>query len=180
MLTTELIINQTKKWINDVVVGCNFCPFAAREIKQNTIHYEVAESTETEACLHAFLNECTRLDTEKNIETTLLIFPNAFRRFNNFLDILSLAEKLLEQEGYEGIYQVASFHPHYCFANVPVDDAANYTNRSLYPMLHLLREERIEQALQHYSSPETIPENNIKFAREKGFVYMKMLRDACL
>ena len=180
MDTTELIINQTKKWINDVVVGCNFCPFAAREIKQNTIHYEVEESTETEACLHAFLNECTRLDTEKNIETTLLIFPNAFGRFDNFLDILSLAEKLLEQESYEGIYQVASFHPHYCFANVPVDDAANYTNRSLYPMLHLLREERIEQALLHYSSPEVIPENNTKFAREKGVVYMKMLRDACL
>ena len=180
MVTKELVINQTKKWINDVVVGCNFCPFAAREIKQNTIHYEVEESTETETCLHAFLNECTRLDTEKNIETTLLIFPNAFRRFDNFLDILSLAEKLLEQESYEGIYQVASFHPHYCFANVPVDDAANYTNRSLYPMLHLLREERIEQALLHYSSPEVIPESNIKFAREKGVVYMKMLRDACL
>lgn len=180
MDTAELIINQTKKWMNDVVVGCNFCPFAAREIKQNSIHYEVEESTETEACLQAFLNECTRLDTEKNIQTTLLIFPNAFKRFDNFLDILSLAEKLLKQEGLEGIYQVASFHPLYCFANVPIDDAANYTNRSLYPMLHFLREERIDQALLHYSSPETIPENNIKFAREKGIVYMKMLRDACL
>ena len=180
MVTKELVINQTKKWINDIVVGCNFCPFAAREIKQNTIHYEVEHSTDIEACLHAFLNECTRLNMEKNIETTLLIFPNTFKRFDNFLDAVSLAEKLLKQEGLEGIYQVASFHPLYCFANVPIDDAANYTNRSVYPMLHLLREERIEQALLHYSSPGSIPENNIKFAREKGVVYMKMLRDACL
>jgi len=180
MITTELAINQTKKWINDVVIGCNFCPFAAREIKQNTIHYQVEYSTETEACLQSFLNECNRLDMEKNIETSLLIFPNAFKRFDNFLEVVSLAEKLLEQEGYESIYQVANFHPLYCFANVPIDDAANYTNRSVYPMLHLLREERIEQALLRYSSPDAIPENNIKFAREKGVVYMKMLRDACL
>ena len=180
MDTAELIINQTKKWIKDVVVGCNFCPFAAREIKQNTIHYEVEDSIETEACLQAFLNECNRLDVGKNIETSLLIFPNAFRRFDNFLDVVSLAENLLEQESYEGIYQVAGFHPLYCFANVPIDDAANYTNRSVYPMLHLLREERIEQALLRYSSPNAIPENNIKFACEKGVAYMKMLRDACL
>lgn len=180
MITTELAINQTKKWIKDVVVGCNFCPFAAREIKQNTIHYQVEESIDTEVCLQAFLNECKRLDVENNIETTLLIFTNAFKRFDEFLDLVSLAEKLLELEGYEGIYQVASFHPLYCFANAPKDDAANYTNRSIYPMLHLLREERIEQALLHYSSPEQIPENNIKFAREKGIVYMKMLRDRCL
>jgi hypothetical protein len=180
MITTELAIDQTKKWIKDVVVGCNFCPFAAREIKQNTIHYQVEEGIDTEACLQAFLNECKRLDEENNIETTLLIFTNAFKRFDDFLDFVSLAEKLLELEGYEGVYQVASFHPFYCFANAPINDSANYTNRSIYPMLHLLRENRIEQALLHYSSPDKIPENNIKFAREKGIVYMKMLRDGCL
>ncbi len=133
MITAEHIINQTKKWITEVVVGCNFCPFAAKEIKQNTIHYQVEESTETEICLQAFLQECKRLDGDKNIETTLLIFPNAFKQFDNYLDIVFLAEKLLKQEGYEGIYQVASFHPLYYFANADIDDAANYTNRSIFP-----------------------------------------------
>lgn len=180
MKTTEQIIEQTKKWIIDVVIGCNFCPFAAKEIKQNTVHYQVETSTDRAECLQAFLQECTRLNEENNIATTLLIFPNAFQQFDDYLDLVALAEELLEENDYEGVYQVASFHPQYIFDNAPVNDAANYTNRSVYPMLHLLREEQIERALEHYPNPEKIPDNNINFAREKGVQYMKMLRDACL
>jgi uncharacterized protein len=176
----ELIINQTKKWITDVVVGCNFCPFAAKEIKQDTIHYQVETAAEISICLATFLLECIRLDEQTHIETSLLIFPEAFKQFDEYLDLVSLAEKLLKQEGYEGIYQVASFHPLYSFANAPADDAANYTNRSVYPMLHLLREERVEQALLKYPDPEQIPERNIRFTRGKGIAYMKLLREACL
>ena len=94
--------------------------------------------------------------------------------------MLREAEKLLKRKGYEGVYQLASFHPHYRFAAASAGDAANYTNRSPYPMLHLLKEESIEKALQHYPNPEQIPERNIQFAREKGPAYMKMLRDSCL
>jgi hypothetical protein len=180
MDTNEKIIDQTKKWITSVVVGCNFCPFAAREVKRNSIHYQVETSTDLGVCLQAFLQECIRLDNEEAIETTLLIFPNAFPTFEAYLDLLSLAERALKKKGYEGTYQVASFHPLYRFADTQDNDAANYTNRSIYPMLHLLREERIEQALQHYPDPEQIPEHNIQFAREKGIIYMKMLRDSCL
>jgi hypothetical protein len=131
------------------------------------------------ACLEAVLQETIRLDNETNIETTLLIFPNAFQQFDDYLDLVSLAEKLLKKNGYEGIYQLASFHPLYQFANSPENDAANYTNRSVYPMLHFLREESIDKALENYKSPEKIPDRNINFAREKGEIYMKMLRDAC-
>ncbi len=180
MTETELIINQTKKWITNVVIGCNFCPFAAREIKQNTIHYEVENSAKIKECLHSFLKECIRLDENENIETTLLIFPQSFKRFDDYLDLVFRAESLLKKKGYEGIYQVASFHPLYRFANSIVDDAADFTNRSPYPMLHILREERIERALAHYSNPEKIPETNIHFAHKKGYAYMQMLRDACL
>ena len=179
-MDTTLIISQTKKWITDIVVGCNFCPFAAREIKQNRVHYQVEAATELSICLESFLQECMRLDKEKEIETTLLIFPNAFQSFDNYLALVGLAEKLLREKDYKGIYQVASFHPLYRFAGSQADDAANYTNRSLYPMLHLLREESIEQVLERYPDPEQIPERNIRFAREKGTAYMKMLRDACL
>ncbi len=180
MTTEENIINQTKKWITDVVVGCNFCPFAAREIKANTVFYKIENSIKTDECLYTFINECVRLDEDEKIETAFIIFPNGFKKFNDYLDLVSLAEKLLKKQKYEGVYQVASFHPEYKFANSPANDAANYTNRAPYPMLHLLREERIEQALEHYKDPEKIPERNINFAREKGIEYMKMLRDACL
>jgi hypothetical protein len=180
MKTTEQVIAQTKKWITDVVVGCNFCPFAAKEIKQNTIYYRVETSSDVKTCLDAFIEECVRLDKDNNIQTTLLIFPDAFQKFDDYLNLVSLAETLLVKKGYEGIYQVASFHPHYRFADTIDNDAANYTNRSIYPMLHLLREEEIEQALLNYPNPEQIPERNISFARQKGEVYMRALRDACI
>lgn len=180
MLESDLVISQTKKWITDVVIGCNFCPFAAKEIKRDTIHYQVENSTELKDCLQTLLQECVRLDEQEQIETSLIIFPNGFKRFDDYLNLVLHAENLLKKHGYEGIYQVASFHPLYCFANSPVDDAANFTNRSPYPMLHLLREERVEQALKHYPNPEKIPENNIHFARQKGYAYMNMLREVCL
>ncbi len=180
MVAAEQVIKQTKEWINRVVVGCNFCPFAANVIKQQAIHYNIEFSTDSTVCLETFLAEITRLDNEIDIETSFLIFPNTFGKFKDYLNIVSVAEKLLIEKGYEGVYQVASFHPLYQFANSPENDAANYTNRSIYPMLHLLREESIDKALEQYKNPGNIPDTNINFAREKGLVYMKMLRDACL
>ncbi len=176
----QLVINQTKKWIKDVVAGCNFCPFAANVIKQKTIHYFVENSDDAVICLQSFLQEVVRLDKDAAIETSLIIFPNAFQKFEDYLNIVAVAEKLLQQNGYEGIYQVASFHPLYLFAGSSENDAANYTNRSVYPMLHLLREASIDKALQNYKHAENIPDTNINFARTKGLVYMKMLRDGCL
>ena len=180
METTATVIEQTKKWITSVVIGCNFCFFAAREVKRNSIRYQVETANNVNLCLAAFLQECIHLDNDKAIETTLLIFPNAFQTFDTYLDLLALAERAIKKKGYEGVYQVASFHPLYRFAESQDNDAANYTNRSPYPMLHLLREEKIEQALEHYHEPEQIPERNIQFAREKGLAYMKKLRDSCL
>lgn len=180
MTDAAQIISETKKWIMDVVIGCNFCPFAANAVKRQTIYYKVEESIDKAVCLQALLTEVTRLDDESTIETSFLIFPNTFKRFDDYLDMVSLAEKLLKGKGYEGIYQLASFHPLYLFAGSLENDAANYTNRSVYPMLHLLREAGIDKALERYGAPEDIPERNINFAREKGLVYMKMLRDACM
>jgi hypothetical protein len=175
---SEQIIDRTKKWIIDVVIGCNFCPFAANVVKQQTIFYKVEENTEIDACLDSFVQEMKRLDSHEGIETIFLIFPNAFQKFDDYLELLSLAEDRLTRNGYEGVYQVASFHPAYLFANSDENDPANYTNRSIYPMLHLLREESIDKALENYKDPESIPVRNINFAKEKGLAYMKMLRDA--
>lgn len=179
MITDERVILQTKKWIKDIVIGCNFCPFAAKAVKLQTIFYKVENTSIPEICLETFMQEVTRLDNDDTIETSFLIFTNNFNCFDDYLSLVSMAEKLLKQKGYNGIYQLASFHPRYRFAGAPDDDAANFTNRSVYPMLHLLREASIDKALEHYDNPEVIPERNINFAREKGTVYMKMLRDSC-
>ena len=177
-MNSEQIIDRTKKWIVDVVIGCNFCPFAANVVKQRAIFYMVEENTDRETCLSSFVREIERLDNDPTIETSFLIFSNAFQQFDDYLDVLLLAEKLLKGKGYEGIYQLASFHPLYLFANSDENDPANYTNRSVYPMLHLLREESIDKALANYKDPESIPVRNINFAREKGLAYMKMLWDS--
>jgi hypothetical protein len=126
------------------------------------------------------MEECRRLDSNHDIETTLLIMENAVPLFGDYLQLLDQAERMLKKNKYEGIYQLASFHPLYSFAGAPFDDPANYTNRSVYPMIQLLREESITVAVGKYAFPEKIPEKNIEYARSKGLMHMQLLRDACV
>ncbi len=179
MPTTERIIAQTKNWIQQVVVGCNFCPFAKKELHRGSIHFEVVRTAAVADFLESVVREFQRLDENENIETTLIIYPDAFADFDDFLKFIDLAETSLEENDYEGIYQLASFHPDYCFAGAPDDDPANFTNRSLYPMLHMLREDSLTNALENYPDPENIPERNIEFARKKGLAHMIALQNAC-
>jgi uncharacterized protein len=172
-------INETKKWLESVIIVHNICPFAKRVFDSNGIHFAVENSTEMETCLENLLDECARLDENDAIETTLLIYAKAFMDFDAYLDFVEIAERLLEVEDYEGIYQVASFHPNYCFDGSTENDAANYTNRSPYPMLHLLRENSLEKALENYPNPDEIPENNIKLTRELGLKKMRETLAAC-
>jgi uncharacterized protein len=176
----EKIITQTTNWIKNVVIGCNFCPFAAKAMLRNTIRYVVVEETDYDSSLEVFLEELRLLDQSEDIETTLLIFPNHYADFEEYLDLVALAENLALDEDYDGIYQVASFHPNYVFEGAKADDPANYTNRSIYPMLHILREESITLALQNFPDPEGIPERNIDFAHRKGLKQMELLRLACM
>ncbi len=179
MGTNKKVIDETRDWINKIVIGCNFCPFAAKVVKQKSIHFEVVDVLETDELMTSILNEMIRLDDDQEIETSFLIFPRSFSGLNEYLKLVIDVEKLITKKEYDGIYQLASFHPLYQFAGSLENDAANYTNRSLYPMLHLLREESIDKALANYESPDGIPERNINFAREKGLTYMKLLRDTC-
>src|ERR1700730_15701961 len=87
------VIEQTKKWILEVVIGCNFCPFASSVVKKNSIHYSEGFSDVLTICLQTFLQECRRLDHDLEIGTTLVIFPNSFKQFDDFLDTVSLAER---------------------------------------------------------------------------------------
>ncbi len=169
----------TRCWIENVVVAYNFCPFAARELKRNSIHFQVSRSSTIEDCLVDVIEECRRLDATNTIETTLLILADGFTDFDKFLDLVAIAERLLIEQGYGGIYQLASFHPRYRFADSMDEDPANYTNRSPYPMLHLLRERSIEAALLNYDDPESIPENNIKMATKTGLEKLRSVLQSC-
>jgi hypothetical protein len=112
-------------------------------------------------------------------ETSLLIFPTALTDFNGYLDLLDIATALLTDQGYEGVYQLASFHPNYCFEGVGSDDPSHYTNRSPYPMIHILREASLEAALTKYPNPENIPVRNVRRAQSLGLTVMRSLLAAC-
>src|SRR5687767_3038707 len=175
----QIIIAQTKKWIVDVVIGCNFCPFAAREVKRESIRFEVIEGNKP-FVLQALSEAFKKMDAEPDIETMFLLLPQNFDRFTDYLKLVEAADEMIKRSGYEGIYQVASFHPGYLFAGSNINDAANYTNRSPYPMLHILREESVSHAVDSYPDTEKIPQRNTAFAREKGLDYMQRLRAACM
>ncbi|MGK0306750.1 MAG: hypothetical protein ACI8UG_002508 [Gammaproteobacteria bacterium] len=164
-----------KSWIDKVIIGLNFCPFAKKEMQRNTVRYAIYASTHVNDALGQFIEELAILDQQQDIQTTLLVFSNGFSDFEEYLDMLGLANSLMEQGGYGGIYQVASFHPDYCFDGEAQNDPANYTNRSPYPILHILRESSIEDALKRYPEPESIPKNNIAKARKLGSSFLKAL-----
>ena len=169
------IIEKTQQWIEAVVVGLNFCPFAKRELRKNAVRFILSESTDMQETLQQFIAECQFLDENPDTETTLLILPNGFEDFLYYLELTELAEDLLADQDYEGVYQVASFHPDYCFADVDSEDAANYTNRSPYPMLHLLRESSLDIAIDNYPDIDSIPENNMRKARSLGAEFFQTL-----
>ena len=171
----EIIVTKTKSWITNVVVACNFCPFAAREIKRGSIHYEVINDATTKNILEATLKMFLLLNNNEQIETSILILPDHFSEFNDYLDLVEKVETLLTKNNYEGIYQIASFHPKYMFADSDENDPSNYTNRSPYPMLHFLREESVTKAIAGYTDIENVPKRNIAFTKEKGLAYMQQL-----
>jgi hypothetical protein len=174
-MSDPLIIRATQNWLTAFIIHYNICPFAKHVHESGRIRYQVAGHQHWEYCLETLLAECRYLDAEPVTETTLLIFPAMGRMFDDFLDFAAIAEQLLIEQGYEGIYQLASFHPGYCFADAPGNDPANYTNRSPYPMLHIIREASITEALRGYPNPDSIPERNIELTRRLGLEKLQTL-----
>lgn len=179
MKPDTIIINETKIWLETVVIKFNFCPFAKHELISNRIRFKACRSDNMEPVLETIIQECDYLDSNDDTETTLLILPDAFENFDDYLILLGLANTLLKDQHYEGTYQLASFHPDYCFEGSNINDPANYTNRSPYPMLHILRETSLEAALKHYKQPELIPENNINVARKAGIRELQSILKNC-
>jgi hypothetical protein len=171
----DQVVNTVEKWIHNVIIGLNFCPFAKKEMERKTVRYNVSATTQVNDALSCLLDEVALLEQQPELQTSLIIFPCGFTTFDQYLALLNLAEVLINQGGYSGIYQLASFHPDYCFDDAELDDPANYTNRSPYPILHILRESSVEAVLKRYPNPESIPENNINKARHLGTKFLHKL-----
>lgn len=172
-------MNQTQKWLKTVIIAHKLCPFAKREFDNNRIHYAVIETADLKSQLEEIIKQSIALDHDADRETSLLIFPKGLSEFDAYLDLLDLATTLLKDQGYEGTYQLASFHPQYQFDGTEETDPSHYTNRSPYPMLHILREASIEAALKTYPDPQNIPTRNIKLTQDLGLQVMKALLEAC-
>lgn len=180
-MTNQHIIHATQTWLTSFIIAFNICPFARREHEKNSIRYQVVDTETIEKALTALIEECEYLDAHAETETTLLILPTGLDNFDDYLDMVAIAEQLLIEQDYEGIYQLASFHPTYRFETDldGEEDPANYTNRSPYPMLHIIRETSIDRALANYSDPENIPARNIKLTRELGLNKLRTLLASC-
>jgi len=168
-------ILKIKQWLEQIIIGLNFCPFAKKELVNNSIHYHVCDQSQLKLALEEVAGQCEYLKRHPEVETSLVIFSVGFRSFEKYLDLVDYANELLIDLGFEGVFQIASFHPDYYFEGEAFDDASNYTNRSPLPILHLLREASMEKVLRLYKEPENIPENNIKLAREKGSEFFEQI-----
>ncbi|MCP3689246.1 MAG: DUF1415 domain-containing protein [Gammaproteobacteria bacterium] len=175
----EKIAQPVRQWVEALVVGMNLCPFAKRELVNNKIRFATTTSITKEQLLMALQAELNLLNTDSSIETTLLIHPGVLQDFHDYNQFLNYADSLLVEMGLDGTYQIASFHPEYQFDGTQQDDAENYTNRSPYPMLHLIREASLERAIANYPQVDQIPQRNIELMNELGQDKLEALLRSC-
>ena len=163
----EVVIAKTARWVERVVIGLNLCPFAKAVQVKGLVRYVVSGAVAIDGLLGDLKSELERLAATPatEVDTTLLIHPRVLGDFADYNDFLAEADDLVAELGLEGELQVASFHPDYCFAESDAGDAANYTNRSPYPMLHVLREASVSRAVDAFPEPEKIYERNIETLR---------------
>jgi hypothetical protein len=161
------IVARTSAWVERVVIGLGLCPFAKAVQSKGQVRYVLSQAETTQALLDDLKVELLTLAAADatQVDTTLLIHPRVLGDFLDYNDFLSEADALLEDVQLEGVLQIASFHPDYCFADSTPDDPANLTNRSPYPLLHLLREASVTRALETLAEPSAIYERNMQTLR---------------
>ena len=167
----EAVLARTRQWFERAVIGLNLCPFARAVHQKGQIRWVVSQARTREQLLRVLMQEmlhlhgCHAADTD----TTLLIHPRVLRPYARYNEFLDVAEALLHELKLDGVLQIASFHPQYRFANVAQDDISHCSNRSPYPMLHLLREASVERAVQSYPDTAQIYQHNIETLRRLGW-----------
>ncbi len=170
-------IKETQEWLIKAVIGLNLCPFAKSVHIKEQIRYVVSEAHSVEALLEELAKELEHLAevSPNKTDTTLLIHPHVLQDFLEYNDFLDLADNLLEEMKLDGELQIASFHPDYQFADTEFDDITNFTNRSPYPTLHLIREDSIDKAVEAFPEAEAIYETNMATMKKLGLTGWKKL-----
>ena len=169
-MNPELVIAETRAWVDRAVIGLNLCPFAkAVQVKQQ-VRYVLSEATDTDALQAQLFDELEHLAlTDPEItDTPLLVHPQLLQDFADYNAFLDVADATLAALKLEGILQIASFHPQYQFADTALDDVTNATNRSPYPTLHLIRESSIDRAVAAFPEAESIFETNMATMHKLG------------
>lgn len=168
-------IEITRNWVEKIVIGLNLCPFAKPVFIKDQIKFVKSDAKTPDELTKDLLKELNFLTGMEgdDTETTILIIPFVLQDFGHYLDYLEYANDLIYQAGLEGTFQLASFHPDYQFEDTEPNDVENYTNRSPFPLLHILREDTLAKAIKTYPNVEDIPSNNIKKLQELGVDYFK-------
>ena len=174
------VIAVMRHWIEQAVIGLNLCPFAKAVYVKNQVRFVVSEAQHVDGFLEELDRELDLLAATdpQEIDTTLLIHPTLFADFLDFNDLTAIAEDAIAEHDFEGVLQIASFHPRFQFEGTAPDDLGNYTNRAPYPTLHLLREASIARAVEAFPEAETIYERNIETLRRIGHCRMARTRPA--
>ena len=160
MITDPL--DDTRRWLERAVIGLNLCPFAKAVAAKDQVRYVLSEADTEEALLEDLGAELLRLrDTPADeVDTTLIVHPHVLGDFLDYNEFLDAADALVAELDLEGVLQVASFHPQYQFAGTSPDDIGNFSNRSPWPTLHLLREDSVERAVAAFPEPDAIVDRN--------------------
>lgn len=169
---------ETRRWLDRAVIGLNLCPFARAVLARDQVRFVLSTATTSEMLLEQLGAELLLLrDTPaERIDTTLLIHPQVLTDFLDYNDFLDDADALVEALDLEGVLQVASFHPDYRFAGSAPDDIGNYSNRSPYSTLHLLREDSVTRAVAAFPDPDAIVARNLDTLRKLGVAGWRRLQ----
>ena len=180
-MSSHPVLRATQKWIDEVVVGLGFCPFASASIKAGGLRLELCATTEVEDLCRLLVDELVFLQSQKGetYDSTLLVHPNLLSDCAVFNEFLGMCEDILAGLSLEGVFQIASFHPRYCFADADENDVGNYTNRSPYPMLHILREASVTEAVADHVDPAGIPQKNIQKLTTLSVAEMEAMLQGC-
>lgn len=174
----ERSLSMVRKWLDLLVIELNLCPFA-KTVRDKDLVDLFPVAGQPDMIVQALLQRFALLDSAETASTTLMVIYQGYDDFDDYLNLLDLCQAVLEDQDYEGVYQLASFHPDYCFADTRPEDLANFTNRAPCPIIQILNEASMEQVLANYPDAHEIPQRNIARMRKLGLNAIEERLKAC-
>jgi uncharacterized protein len=170
-------VTATQKWFESVVLKQKLCPFTFSLIPNNALRIVASDADSTKTAVQSVREEIQYLmeDPDNTHETTLVVFDHSHSYVREFRDFVRLSWELQDQaigEKYLSKLQLVLFHPkatHQTYGEALEDNPADYTIRSPYPTVHLLREEDVLRAVESgYPNLESLPSRNQKKLLDQG------------